>query len=221
VRPWETLAGVDSPEGRLELRRRGDREFLITVAGRVLMNSAAQRSEQALAREVCGQISSRPTPFVLVGGLGMGLTLRAALDTLPANARVIVAELNLAIVEWCRGPLAELTDSAVDDPRVAVTVGDVADAIRNATPESRYDAILIDLYEGPRGGRRSDEPFYGRRALEETRGALAPGGVFGVWAESPDAAFEKRLRAAGFSFAKTRPGHGGLRHVVYTAMADR
>jgi spermidine synthase len=221
VRPWETLAGVDSPEGRLELRRRGDREFLITVAGRVLMNSAAQRSEQALAREVCGQISSRPTPFVLVGGLGMGLTLRAALDTLPANARVIVAELNLAIVEWCRGPLAELTDSAVDDPRVAVTVGDVADAIRNATPESRYDAILIDLYEGPRGGRRSDEPFYGRRALEETRGALAPGGVFGVWAESPDAVFEKRLRAAGFSFAKTRPGHGGLRHVVYTAMADR
>lgn len=220
VRSWEILDAADSPAGRLELRRRGERDFLITVAGRVLMNSAARRSEEALARAVCARLSRQPAPRILVGGLGMGLTLRAALDALPGDARVVVAELNPVILDWCRGPLAAINARAAEDPRVEVAIADVAEMIRNAAAQ-RFDAIAIDLYEGPSGGRDSDEPFYGRRALVETRAALLPGGVFGVWAERPDPGFEKRLRAAGFAFDKSRPGRGGLRHVVYTAMCDR
>jgi spermidine synthase len=220
MRPWETLDAADSPDGRLELRRRGERDFLITVGGRVLMNSAARRSEEALAREVCARLPRRAAPRVLVGGLGMGLTLRAALDALPGDARVTVVELNPVVVDWCRGPLAAANAAALSDDRVEVVIGDVAEVIRSARAR-RFDAIAIDLYEGPSGGRKVDEPFYGRRALDETRAALAVGGVFGVWAEQPDADFEKRLRAAGFAVEKSRPGRGGLRHVVYTAVRDR
>jgi len=220
MRPWETLDAADSPDGRLELRRRGERDFLITVGGRVLMNSAARRSEEALAREVCARLPRRAAPRVLVGGLGMGLTLRAALDALPGDARVTVVELNPVVVDWCRGPLAAANAAALSDDRVEVVIGDVAEAIRSARAR-RFDAIAIDLYEGPSDGRKVDEPFYGRRALDETRAALVVGGVFGVWAEQPDAGFEKRLRAAGFAVEKSRPGRGGLRHVVYTAVRDR
>jgi spermidine synthase len=220
MRSWETLDAVDSPDGRLELRRRGESDFLITVAGRVLMNSAARRSEEALAREVCARLPRPQTPRALVGGLGMGLTLRAALDCLPGDARVVVAELNPVVVDWCRGPLAAVNARAVEDSRVEVVVADVAEVIRSARAR-RFDAIAIDLYEGPSGGRDSDEPFYGRRALAETRAALVSGGVFGVWAERPDPGFERRLRAAGFAFESSRPGRGGLRHVVYTAVRGR
>ena len=220
MRSWETLDAVDSPDGRLELRRRGDSDFLITVAGRVLMNSAARRSEEALAQEVCARLPQRPAPRVLVGGLGMGLTLRAALEALPGDARVMVAELNPVVVDWCGGPLAAINARAVEDPRVEVVLGDVAEVIRRARAQP-FEAIAIDLYEGPSSGRDSDEPFYGRSALAETRAALAPGGVFGVWAERPDPGFEKRLLAANFAFEKSRPGRGGLRHVVYTAVRGR
>ena len=108
MRSWETLDAADSPDGRLELRRRGESDFLITLAGRVLMNSAARRSEEALAREVCARMQRQQAPRVLVGGLGMGLTLRAVLDGLPGDARVAVAELNPVVVDWCRGPLAAI-----------------------------------------------------------------------------------------------------------------
>jgi spermidine synthase len=219
VRTWETLDAADSPDGRLELRRRGESDFLITVAGRVLMNSTARRSEEALAREVSARLPGQPAPRVLVGGLGMGLTLRVALDCLPGDAQVVVAELNPVVVDWCRGPLAAVNARAVEDPRVEVVIEDVAEVIRNVGAQ-RFDAIAIDLYEGP-SGRDSDEPFYGRRALAETRAALVSGGVFGVWAERPDPGFEKRLRAAGFGFESSRPGRGGLRHVVYTAVRGR
>lgn len=220
MRSWETLDSADSPDGRLELRRRGESDFLITVAGRVLMNSAARRSEEALAREVCARLPGRQAPRVLVGGLGMGLTLRAALDALPGDARVVVAELNPIVVDWCRGPLGAVNARAVEDPRVEIVIEDVAELIRAARAQ-RFDAIAIDLYEGPSGSRGGDEPFYGRRALAETRAALVSGGVFGVWAERPDPGFEKRLRAAGFAFESSRPGRGGLRHVVYIAVLDR
>ena len=220
MRRWETLDAADSPDGRLELRRRGESDFLITLAGRVLMNSAARRSEEALAREVCARLPRQQAPRVLVGGLGMGLTLRALLDALPGDARVAVAELNPVVVDWCRGPLAAINARAVEDPRVELVIADVAEVIRSARAQ-RLEAIAIDLYEGPRGGRDSDEPFYGRRALVETRAALVPRGVFGVWAERPDPGFEKRLRAAGFAFDRSRPGRGGLRHVVYSAVRGR
>jgi len=217
MRPWRVLERVASADGPLELRQRGDRDFLITISGRILMNSSAHRSEAALAELVCREVTGCGAPRMLLGGLGMGLTLRAALDALPPGAHLKVAELNGAVVDWCRGPLADLNGRAAEDPRVEIALRDVAGVIAEAEAGPHFDAILLDLYVGPAGAADAGSPFYGTRALATTRAALAPGGVLGVWAERPDAAFEKRLRAAGFAFAKQRPGRGGLRHVVYVA----
>lgn len=221
TRPWETLDSIATAEGRLELRRRGEGDFVITVGGRVLMNSALHLTEVAVATSACERIAGREKPRVLIGGLGMGYTLRAALDALPRKARVVVAEIEPAIVRWCRGPLAGLTKSAADDPRATITLADVSAVISEA-PRASLDAIILDLYEGPRAATQGrEDPFYGPRALERTRAALAPGGVFAVWSEDPDPAFAKRLRAAGFSVETSRPGRGGPRHVVYLAIRSR
>ena len=224
AQPWQTLDKSETPDGVLELRRRGERDFLILINNRVLMNSSANRSEIALGELACKVVASQPRPRVLIGGLGMGLTLRAALDALPHAAEVIVAELNPLVAAWCRGPLAGLTKNAVDDPRVTVLTYDVAAVIAlTARPGAKkYDAIIIDLYEGPHGGTDAvHDPFYGSRALFKTAEALSGGGVFAVWGEASDAAFEKRLAAAGFSIDRQRPGRGGLRHVVYVARKQK
>jgi spermidine synthase len=216
TRPWETLDAVDTDEGRLELRRRGG-DYVITVAGRVLMSSMAHLTEVAVAEMACREVAAREKPRVLIGGLGMGYTLRAALDTLPRSARVVVAEINESVVRWCRGPLAGLTGNALKDPRASVVMEDVALAIERGG----FDAIILDLYEGPRqaamAAMAEGDPFYGREALRRTREALNPRGVFAVWSEDPDAAFEKRLRAAGFDVERRKPGKGGPRHAVYLA----
>lgn len=218
AQPWETLDRVDTADGVLELRKRGEQDFLIVINGRVLMNSSANRSEIVLGESACMAVAGRKRPRVLIGGLGMGLTLRAALDPLPPTAQVVVAELNPVVVKWCRGPLAALTGSAVDDKRVTVVVDDVSSVIAKAAKPGaeRFDAVIIDLYEGP--GSATDarnDPFYGSQALNITAAALSQGGIFAIWGENPDAAFEKRLTAAGFSVDRQRPGKGGLRHVVY------
>jgi len=221
TRPWQILETVPTAEGPLALSRRGEREFLITIDGRVLMNGVANRSELALAHRVCSDptVTALPAPRVLVGGLGLGFTLRAALDRLPAAARVTVAELNEVVVRWCRGPVAVLTDNALDDPRVEVKIADVARVIRAAAQaHTTYDAIVLDLYEGPHEAtQRRNDPFYGARALDTTRAALRRGGLFAVWSEEPDAAFEKRLDQAGFRTDRHRAGKGGRRHVIYVA----
>lgn len=224
AQPWQTINRVDTADGVLELRQRGERDFLIIINGRVLMNSSANRSEIALGESACRAVAARQRPRVLIGGLGMGLTLRAALDSLPPEAEVVVAEINPVVVQWCRGPLSKLTGSAVDDRRVKVMVDDVSSVIAKAAQPGaeRFDAVIIDLYEGP--GTATDaknDPFYGSRALKATASALSPGGVFAVWGENSDASFEKRLTAAGFSFDRQRPGRGGLRHVVYLAKYSR
>jgi spermidine synthase len=211
--PWKTLATVATAEGTLELRQRGERGFLIAIAGRVLMTSTDRRSEQALATLACKAIAV-PRPRVLVGGLGMAYTVRAALDALPAAAELVVVELTPAIVDWCRGPLAPLTGAALQDPRVRVVIGDVARVIGDA-PHGHYHAILLDLYEGPHAAtQRADDPFYGRAALARSHAALAVGGVLAVWSEEPDAAFAHRLSAAGFEIATHRIGKPRS-HVVY------
>lgn len=211
---WTVLDTKSTSEGLLELRQRAAGEFLLTIAGRVLMNSTSQRSEQALATLGCAGISGRPAPRVLVGGLGMGMTLRAALDVLPATARVVVAELEPPIVAWCRGPLAPLTGAAVEDPRVKVVVGDVAKVIATAEKKS-FDAILLDLYEGPHAATQGrKDPFYGPEALARSRAALADGGVLAVWSEDPDPSFPLRFRKAGFDVTLHRPGTGRA-HAVY------
>lgn len=222
TRPWQTLATVPTPEGPLELRRRGDSDFLIVVGGRVLMTSSAHRSEDALARFAAARLPGRAGLRVLIGGLGMAYTLRAALDAFPKDAHVTVAELNPVVVEWCRGPLAELTASAATDPRVTIVVDDVARVIAaaagrvDADPDAAYDAILLDLYEGPNAAsQRRDDPFYGAAALAKQHAAVRPGGVLAVWSEDPDAPYVKRFAAAGFSVTTQRPNQGGRTHVVY------
>ncbi|MFH7326868.1 spermidine synthase [Desulfurivibrio sp. C05AmB] len=221
---WRIIDRTETDEGLLDLRQRGQKDFLITIAGRILMNSSANRSEIVLAQLACAPLQQVPQPRVLVGGLGMGFTLKAALDSLPAAAAVMVAELNPIMVSWCRGPLAPLTGGAVDDPRAEVVLADVAEVIANAAAkgkEQRFDAIILDLYEGPyEGDQGRGDYLYGKKALELSRAALRPGGVFAVWSEDPDQAFEKRLRSAGFSVHRQRPGRGGRRHVVYIARKE-
>ncbi len=219
AQPWEVLARVEGRDGALELRRRGERDFLITLDGRVLMNSRAQRSEIALAEAGCAHLRERRGARLLVAGLGMGITLRAALDALPADAAVQVAEIEAAVAEWCAGPLAEVSGRALDDPRVSLRCEDVAVAIAEAAQSGpRLDAILLDLSEGPHARTdERDDPLYGSRALSRCRDALRPGGVLAVWAEAPDLGFARRLERAGFRVRVARPGRGGLRHAVYAA----
>jgi len=219
--PWKTIESIATDEGVLELRQRSERDFIITIGSQVLMNSLANRSEVVLGELGCAQLKGSGSPRVLVGGLGMGFTLKAVLDTLPPAAQVVVAELNPTVHEWCRGPLAALTENAVDDPRVTVEIGDVAHLIRQSAVnggESRFDAIILDLYRGPHAKtHHSDDPLYGSRAIENMRAALKPCGAVAVWGENYDERFDKRLRSAGFTVTTDRPGRGGLRHVVFLA----
>jgi spermidine synthase len=214
AKPWQMLATVPTSEGTLELRQRGDSDFLIVISGRVLMTSTAHRSEDALARLSAARLVGRQGARVLIGGLGMAYTLRAALDAFGADAKITVAELTEAVAEWCRGPLAPLTASAATDPRVDIVIDDVARVI--ARSPAAFDAILLDLYEGPNAAtQRKDDPFYGAAALGRSHAALRPGGMLAVWSEDPDAAFAKRFAAAGFSVSTQRPSQGGRSHVIY------
>ena len=219
ARPWRTVDSVDTDEGLLDLRQRGEMDFLITIDGRVLMNASATMSEMVLAELACESLKHKRNPRVLMGGLGMGFTLKAALDSLPVDAEIVVAELNPIIVSWCRGPLAHLSAGAVDDPRVKIVIDDVAALIHYAGIKGkRFDAIILDLYDGPHAGAPGrGRHLYSNQALASGRSALKAGGVFAVWSEDPDKAFEKRLKAAGFSVTRQRPGRGGRRHVVYIA----
>jgi len=225
MRPWRTIDSITTPEGQLELRQRDERYFLITIAGRVLMTSLAHRSEDALARLACAALAGRPRARVLLGGLGMGQTLRAALNELPSTVRITMAELNQRVVDWCRGPLAILTDEAIADPRVKVVVEDVARVIARA-PADGYDAIILDLYEGPHAAtNRIRDPLYGEQAVARMFAALAPGGVVAIWSEEADPPFEARLAAGGFRVERILAGSGGRRHVIYLgtrpSMTDR
>jgi spermidine synthase len=221
AQPWKVIESVSTVDGILELRQRGERDFLIMIGSQVLMNSLANRSEVVLGQQGCSHLKGRSRARVLLGGLGMGYTLRGALDTLSADAQVVVAELNPVVSEWCRGPLAQLTESAVTDARVTLEICDVNTLIRNAARSGgsdRFDAIVLDLYRGP--GAHSDrinDRFYGSRAIETMKNALTPGGLLAVWGENYDEGYVQRLQRAGFTVASKRPGRGGLRHVVFLA----
>ena len=184
------------------------------IGGRVLMTSQERRSEEQLATLGCAPIAQRPTPRVLIGGLGMAYTLRAALDALPPTAHVVVAELMRDVEAWCRGPLAPLTNHAVEDPRVRIVISDVARVISGAQP-GEYDAILLDIYEGPHAAsQRGDDPFYGPGALARTHAAIASKGVLAVWSEESDDAFLRRFRRTGFEVTIDRSGRSRT-HLVY------
>jgi spermidine synthase len=221
-RPYTLLESVPTPEGLLELRQRGERDFLLTIQGQVLMTSALRRSEIELAQQGCAPISSRPKARVLIGGLGLAYTLRAALDALRPDARVTVAELNPVVVRWCRGPLAVLTDNCLADPRVSVVERDVTKIIREVveqTDQPRYDAVIWDLYRGPGCGQPAlENRLYGTASVQRTHRALSPGGVFAVWGEKRHAPFEARLQHNGFRLEQTHNRAKGPKHAVYVAI---
>lgn len=215
--PWKVIATVATAEGALQLRQRGEREFLITIAGRALMNSSDHRSEVAVAALACKEIAARKAPRVLIGGLGMGFTVRAALDALPASARVTVAELTPEVETWCRGPLAPLTGGAANDPRVEIVIRDVARVIADAKPGS-FDAIVLDLYEGPHASsKHANDQFYGHAALRRSFSALSPGGVLAIWSEETNQRFKGQMVDAGFVTTVHRPG-GSRAFVVYLGL---
>ena len=206
MKALKLLATVTTSEGELQLRRRGDDEYLITIDGRVLMASSDRRSEEAVATLACKELASVVAPRVLLGGLGMGYTLRAALEALPATARVTVAELTAEVETWCRGPLAHLTRGAVLDPRVRVVIDDVTRLIASSSLAS-FDAVIVDLYEGPHDTYKPDhEPFYSRAALARTLAALSPGGVLAIWSEDVTAGFLRRMKEVGYTTSVHHPG---------------
>jgi spermidine synthase len=207
--------------GVLKLARRGD-EFSIRLGGAELMNSRLSASEEALATLSCARIADRAAPRILIGGLGMGFTLRAALGVLGPKARVVVAELLPAVVEWARGPMADLFAGSTEDPRVQVEVVDVDQAIR----EGRWDAILLDVDNGPEAmTQAANDGLYGAAGLAAARRALKPGGVLAVWSEGPAPAFAKRLQRGGFDVEEVKVaahrGKSGRRHVIWVATVHR
>jgi spermidine synthase len=221
VIPWSLIdtAQIPGGEGELRLMRRGA-EFSIMLGNNQLMNSRLSGSEQALATLSYERIHSRPGPHILIGGLGMGFTLRAALAVLDPKARVVVAELVPAVVAWARGPMAELHGASLTDPRVSIQEMDVGRLIRSA--RASYDAILLDVDNGPDGlTREANDGLYHKAGLNAAREALRPGGVIAVWSSGPDRSFSQRLRRAGFGVeeikVRSNGGRGGARHVVWIA----
>lgn len=217
--PWVRLGAAPVPGGgELSLMRRGG-EFSIRIGAQELMNSRRGGSEEALATIACARIAARARPRVLIGGLGMGFTLRAALGALGASARVDVAELVPVVAQWAQGPMAEIFAGSLDDPRVRVEFTDVAEIIRAAT--SAYDAILIDVDNGPEGlTRQANDRLYDARGLAAARAALKVGGVLAVWSAQPDQRFAQRLRDAGFATEEIRArerGARGARRVIWLA----
>jgi spermidine synthase len=218
--PWSLLDTAQVPGGgELRLLRRGA-EFSIKLGTDELMNNRLSATEQALATIGCETIRSRKKPRILIGGLGMGFTLRAALMVLGKQASVTVAELVPAVVAWARGPMAELSGNSLGDPRVRIHEGDVGELIRAG--RSAYDAILLDVDNGPQGmTRKANDGLYDPAGLRAAHAALRPGGVLAVWSSGPNPKFTARLRKAGFDVKeiplRAKGPRGGARHMIWTA----
>jgi spermidine synthase len=219
--PWVFLGSAQVPGSSKELRlySRG-KEYSIRIGNCELMNSRVYGSEDALAELTCARIADRKAPAILIGGLGMGYTLAAALRRIGPEGRVAVAELVPAVVEWNRGPLAELAGRPLADKRVTVLESDVAEVILSA--HGAYDAILLDVDNGPEGlTRKVNDRIYDKTGLEAAYSALRPSGVLAVWSAGTDQAFVKRLRQAGFIVeevgVRARGKQGGAHYTIWLA----
>jgi len=219
--PWELLETAEMPGngGQLRLMRRG-MEYVIRLGQTELMNNRLSGSEVALATLTCQRLTNAGPPRVLVGGLGMGFTLRALQKALVLDAQIHVAELVPAVVAWARGPLASVFGDSLGDPRVEVVVTDVLDLIRGAS--ASYDAILLDVDNGPEGlTRAANDSIYDTRGLADSYAALRSGGVLSVWSAEPDRSFTRRLKQAGFLVEETvvraDRGKRGTRHTIWLA----
>jgi spermidine synthase len=223
--PWIQIDKTKVPGATVELSllRRGT-EFSMKLGQNELMNSRLSGSEQALATLSCKRIEAVKRPHLLIGGLGMGFTLRAALAVLGDDARIVVAELVPAVIGWARGPMAELFGGSLSDPRVSLREADVADVI-GCSP-SAFDAVLLDVDNGPEGLiRKANDALYDAKGLQAIRKTLRPDGVLAVWSSGPNAAFTKRLRAADFEVnevgVRATTKRSGAHHVIWFATKAR
>jgi spermidine synthase len=215
VKPWEIVDRTAAPDGAELVLARRDDEWVVRVAGRTLMSSRVHGSEEALAAVALRGLEAPRA--VLVGGLGMGFTVRAALDRLPAETRVVVVELVQGLVGWNRGPLAALAGRPLEDPRVRLQGGDVTTRIAEA--KGAYDAILLDVDNGPSAlAHAGNAALYGDRGVRACAGALRAGGVLAVWSAGPDERYRERLERTGLEVREetvaARGAGGGVRHVV-------
>jgi spermidine synthase len=219
MKPQHTLGRASTPDGGEIVLYERDGAYFIRVNGLELMTSRSHGSEEDLARLAMAKVESA-NPKVLVGGLGMGYTLRAVLDAIPKSARIMVAEILPAIVGWNRNELTHLAGSPLEDPRVAIVERDVAEII--AAGPAAFDAILLDVDNGPAGLTvAKNERLYGTTGLAAIHRCLRPGGVLGVWSADPDRAFERRLVKAGFKVTTetvpARRGAKGPKHTIFIA----
>ena len=219
--PWVKIdtARIPGTDGELRLMRRGA-EFSIMLGGNELMNSRLSGSEAALATLAAKKIEAVGSPRVLIGGLGMGFTLRAALGAFGSKAEIVVAELVPAVVAWAHGPMAEIFGDSLKDPRVELREVDVAQVIERH-PRG-FDAILLDVDNGPEGlTRKANDALYDVTGLKIAHTALRRGGVLAVWSSGPNAKFSKHLRQAGFAVnevaIRATGRGGGARHVIWIA----
>ena len=219
--PWEEIDRAEVPghEGEVTLLKRGT-EFSIRTAGTELMNSHLHGSEGALAELTCSRIKRKSGLKILIGGLGMGYTLAAALEQSEPDTLITVSELIPAVVRWNREHLGHLAGMPLDDPHVSVEEEDVVETIRKR--KSAWDAILLDVDNGPDGlTRKANDRLYGRSGLKTSFSALQPGGILSVWSSGADEAFTRRLKQCGFqtetvSVRARKPGKGG-RHTIWLA----
>lgn len=215
------LLGTAEVPGGTDLRLfRHDRDFMIVMGQNELMSSRMSGSEIALATETIKRLKGRPGPSLLIGGYGMGFTLRAALEVVDSKAQLVVAELVPEVIEWARGPMAEIAAGCLDDPRVRLLMGDVGSEIDGA--QGDYDAILLDVDNGPDGVvRDGNGALYTSSGLRAARRALTPGGVLAIWSAGPDPAFTRRLEKNGFAVEQIRvPARSngkGPKHTIWFA----
>jgi len=216
--PRELLGTATVPGGGEELRlfRRG-KDYMIVLNRNELMNSRMSGSEEKLATMTIERLGKRDG-HLLIGGYGMGFTLRASCGSLSPEGKMTVVELVPEIVSWAKGFMATLTGDCLDDPRVTLVIGDVADAIR----AGQYDAILLDVDNGPDGlTRNANDRLYSAQGLAAAKAALRPGGILAVWSAAPDRHFARRLGEAGFTVDEVtltaRANGKGPRHTIWFA----
>lgn len=221
MKPWVHLDSADVPGGAIQLRlmQRGD-EFSIMLGANELMNSRVSGSEQALAELAAERIVAKAKPKVLIGGLGMGFTLRAALRCFSQDAKIVVAEIVPEVIAWAQGPLAPVFQDCLEDQRVKIINADVGCLIKANRLD--YDAILLDVDNGPDGlSREQNNGLYETAGLKAVRSALRPAGVLAVWSSGPSPDFTRRLSFAGFTIeevrVRAREGGRGARHVIWIA----
>ena len=219
--PWEKIdtGRIPGTDDELRLMRRG-KEFSIMLGTNELMNSRLSGSEAALATLAAKKLETVAKPHVLIGGLGMGFTLRAALGAFGSKAQIAQVELVPAVVAWAQGPMAEIFGESLSDPRVSIREADVTEIIRSG--RGAFDAILLDVDNGPEGlTRKANDALYSSTGLKAAYTALRPGGVLAIWSSGPNPAFAKRLRSASFEVnevnVRATGKGGGARHVIWIA----